>query len=155
MTAPTVDFAPAARSQELRSRVRDRLEERYLRLRDLDRPALMEQFDAHDVGTDDAKVGRAIALMGYQIAAIAHHLQVVHDPHPDDSVCPDCCVLVDAGAGPEWLLLAALSEGDLPVIANDSALGRALIGARPGQDVDYPTPCGPRTVRVLAMEPSV
>ena len=154
MTATTLDYAPGAVTWELRIQVWDRVEQEYLRLRAVDRPALLKRFDADDDGTDIGKVGRAIAITDYQIAAIGDYLRTVHEPHPDSSVCPDCCVLLDRGEGPRWHLLAALSDGDdPPVIASDSALGRAVIGARAGQVVHYPTPTGQRMARVIALEP--
>lgn len=149
MTATTVRFAPGAVSQGLRLQVRDRLERRYLRLLDFERPALLQRFDD---GEKAATVGRAIAITDYEIAAIQHHLGTEHDAHPDGGVCSNCCVLLDQGDGPQWLLLAALPEEGLPVIASDSALGRALIGAHAGQTVQFPTPSGARTADLIAVE---
>jgi hypothetical protein len=93
-----------------------------------------------------------LVITDYRLAAIKDFLRAEHEPHPDDAICPDCCVLVDRGDGPQWFVLAALNEGDL-VIASDSALGRAVIGARPGQIVQYPHPTGLREAHVLAIEP--
>ncbi len=155
MTATIVEIAPGAvSSRELRAHVRDRLEEEYLLLRAVERPALLEKFDAAGA-SDSAGAARAVALTDYRLAAIEHVLEAQHHPHPDTAVCTQCCVLLDQGAGPQWFLLAALSEGDLPVIASDSALGRALVGARPGETVLHPCPSGVRAVRVIALEPSV
>ena len=153
MTATFVETTRSAPvSQVLRDQVRSRLEQEYLRLRSVDRPALLESFAADETGPADPTVGRALAITDYRLAAISDFLRAAHDPHPEDAVCPDCCVLVDRGDGPQWFVLAALSEGDLPVIPSDSALGRAVIGARPGQVVHYPDPTGLRTARVLALE---
>lgn len=153
MPATFVETARRApTSQSARDQVRSRLEAEYVRLRTVDRPALLERFDAAEAGVTDASVGRALAITDYRLAAIKDFLGAAHEPHPEDSVCPDCCVLVDRGAGPQWFVLAALSEGDLPVIPSDSALGRAVIGARPGQIVQYPDPAGVRKARVLALE---
>ncbi len=152
MTVTTVEIAPGAVSRQLRIQVREHFEDEYLRLRAVDRPALLlASLEADDDGTDVVAVERALAISDYQIAAIHDYLGTVHDPRPHDLVCLDCCVLLDRGDGPDWSLVAALPETDLPVIAVDSALGRALIGARPGQVVEYPTPVGPRTARVLAL----
>lgn len=144
----TATFVETARrtpvSEVVRVHVRSRLEQEYRRLRTVDRPALLESADT--------TAGRALAITDYRLAAISDFLRAEHAPHPEDAVCPDCCVLVDRGDGPQWFVLAALSDGDLPVIPSDSALGRAVIGARPGQVVHYPDPTGPRSARVLAME---
>lgn len=153
MTATFVETTRSgAVTEVLRDQVRNRLEQEYLRLRTVDRPALLESFDADEAGIADTTVGRALAITDYRLAAISDFLRAAHEPHPDDAVCPDCCVLVDRGDGPQWFVLAALSEGDLPVIASDSALGRAVIGARAGQVVQYPDPTGLRTARVVALE---
>lgn len=152
MTATCVETTRRAPvSEVLREQVRGRLEQEYLRLGAVDRPALLESFNADGAGIEDTTVERALAITDYRLAAISDFLRVAHEPHPDDAVCPDCCVLVDRGDGPQWFVLAALNEGDL-VIASDSALGRAVIGARAGQVVQYPDPTGLRTARVVALE---
>ena len=154
MTVTTVEIAAGAVSRELRIRVREQLEEKYLRLCAVDRPALLlARLEADDDGSDVVAVERALAIADYQIAAIHDYLGAVHGLRPHTIVCLDCCVLLDRGDGPHWFLVAALPEADLPVIAVDSALGRAVIGARQGQVVHYPTPTGPRTARVIALEP--
>jgi transcription elongation factor GreA len=153
MTVATAGLAAGAVTQAVRRHVRRQLEQELLRLRDVERPALLQQFDAAEDETESLRIGRAIAIIGYRIVEIQHCLKTVHDPHPWSGICPDCCVLVDRGDGPKWLLMGRVSEGDLPLIASDSALGRALIGARPGESVAYPDPTGIRTVRVLGTEP--
>jgi hypothetical protein len=139
MTATTVAFVAETAPEQPRLQVRERLEQEYVRLREVERPALLRRFDAAGAGAASA------------IAAIQLHLDKAHDAHADRGACPDCCVLLDRGEGPQWFLLAALSEHGLPVIASDSALGRALLGARPGETVEYPDPTGTRAVRVLAL----
>ncbi len=151
MTATTVAFVAETAPEQPRLQVRERLEQEYVRLREVERPALLRRFDAAGAGAASATVGRSIAITDYRIAAIQHHLDKAHDAHADRGACPDCCVLLDRGEGPQWFLLAALSEHGLPVIASDSALGRALLGARPGETVEYPDPTGTRAVRVLAL----
>ena len=152
MTATAVEFAPSAVTTcELRVQARNRFAEEFLLLRAVERPSLLEAIaEAKEV--DD--LGRALAIIDYRLAAIQDFLRTGHDPHPDGAVCPDCCVFLDQGEGPQWFLLAALPEEKLPIIASDSALGRALIGARPGEVVEYPTLFGLQTARVLALEPS-
>lgn len=153
MTATSVETARRAPvSKVVRDQVRNRLEQEYLRLRTVDRPALLESLAADETDLADTTAGRALAITDYRLAAIGDFLRAAHDPHPEDAVCRDCCVLVDRGDGPQWFVLAALNAGDLPVIPSDSALGRAVIGARPGQVVHYPDPTGPQAARVLAME---
>lgn len=154
MTATTVELLPGTTSRESRYTVRARLEAEYARLRDHERPSLLAEFDAAGEGADSVAIGRAIAIADYRIAALAHQLDAEHAPHSNGTVCPRCCVLVDRGDGPQWLVLAALPEDGLPVITSDSALGRALIGARRGQTVEYPAPTGPQMARVLALEPA-
>lgn len=133
MTATLVESPPTAGTSALRARVRERLEEEFLRLCAMDRPALRDE---------------------YRIAALAHELGAAHEPHPDGGVCPRCCVLLDRGAGPQWVVLATAPELDPALVASDSSLGRALLGARPGQVVEYPLPSGVQAARVLALEPA-
>jgi transcription elongation GreA/GreB family factor len=138
--------------RELRRQVRDRWEQEYRRLSSAERPALVRQLRGARSDAEAARVRRAVTIADYHLAAIADHLAAEHKPHPDDVVCAGCCVLLDRGTGgPEWFLLAALPEPGPRVIASDSALGRALIGVRADQSVDYPDPTGMRTVRVLAL----
>lgn len=154
MTATFVETAPsAAVARELRVQVRTRLEREYLRLRSVERPGLVDEFALVEDGAVDAELTRALAITDYRLAAISDFLRHRHQPHPDGPVCADCCVLLDHGDGPRWVVLAALTATDLPVVPSDSALGRALIGARPGETVYYPDPSGLRTARVLAVEP--
>jgi transcription elongation factor GreA len=61
-------------------------------------------------------------------------------------------VVLDFGDGPERYLLAAFPDGRTPVITPDSPLGRALVGARAGQQVTYPSPRGTATVTLVAVE---
>lgn len=153
MTATFVEPATATWiAGALRGQLRIRLEREYLRLRSVERPVLMGKFDSAQDGAEDTETGRALAITDYRLAAISDFLRVKHEPHPEDAVCPDCCVLVDAGDGPRWVVLGALTDAKLPVVAHDSALGRAVIGARPGDTVCYPDPSGPRTARVIALE---
>jgi transcription elongation GreA/GreB family factor len=155
MTVATTGLAAGAVTQAVRRQVRRRLEEELRRLTEVERPALLAQFDGAADDTDLMGIGRAIALVRYRIAEIQNHLNAEHEPHPRSGICPRCCVLIDRGEGPKWSVLAALPETGLPVISSDSALGRALIGARPGESVEYPDPTGIRIARVLDTEPAV
>jgi hypothetical protein len=154
MTVTTTDASAKPAARLLRAHVRDCLEREYLRLRSVDRPALRELMQEDDAGTDAVVVGRELTLVEERITAIHDYLGAVHHPHLVEAVCLDCCVLLDTGDGPQWFLLAALPIEDERVIAADSSLGRALVGARPGQSVRYRNNAGPRIARVLELEPS-
>ena len=136
--------------RELRRQVHRQLRQEHDRLWDIERLALLLKLDGAEEATA-TEIRRAIAKLDYRIAALRNCLATEHQPHDDEVVCPGCCVLLDRGTKPHWFLLAALPEQDLPVIASDSALGRALIGARPDRGVEYPHPTGVRTARVLAL----
>jgi hypothetical protein len=154
MTLMTVERAPAPSTcdvSHLRDQVRDRFAEEYLGLRDIERPALLEMLDAEDVGTDRAKVSRALTIIDYHLAAIRDFLGP-ETGTPGERAGSGSCVCLEQSEGPRWFLLAALPFEDPRVIASDSALGRALIGARPDQTVVYPSPHGLQKVRVLAVE---
>jgi transcription elongation GreA/GreB family factor len=154
MSTTTAEMDPTAVGSALRMRVRDRLEREYLRLRSVDRPALLRALGAGAHGVDGAPAGRDLAIVDYRIAAIHDYLGTVHAPHPDNRVGLGSCVLLDRGDGPHWFLLTTLPVDGERVIVSDSALGRALIGARPGQVVQYPHPAGVQTAEVLEMESS-
>ncbi len=154
MAVMSVETTRDVVSRELRTRVLGRLEQECLRLRAGARPALLRAIAAKGEGIDLVKVQRELAIVDYKIAAINDQLATTHDPHPGSALCANCCVLLDQGEGGRWFVLAALPVEGEEVIASDSALGRAMIGAREGESVHYPTPCGPRTARVIALEPS-
>jgi transcription elongation GreA/GreB family factor len=142
-------------AENLRNQVRDRFEEEYLGLRDIERPALVEMLDTEDAETDLAKVLRAITIIDYQLAAIRDFLGSEPKASSRQSVGVGSCVCLDLGEGPRWFLLAALPFDDPRVIASDSALGRAVLRARPRDAVVYPTPAGLKTARIIAVDPAV
>jgi hypothetical protein len=156
MPVTNVETAPHPLSQKLRNQVRDRVEQEYQRLYTEDRPGLADLLAADPERPDAEQIRRALLIVDYRIAALQDHLETSHRPHPHNGICPRCCVLLDLreGRGPQWFLLAAIPGDNPRVIASDSALGRALIGARPGQNIHYPTPVGVQTARVIALEAS-
>jgi hypothetical protein len=127
--------------EELVEAVRDRFDREYRRLRETARPALVKQLEADG----DAAVLRDVTILDYHLAAIRDFL----------APAIATCALVEQDGSPQWFVLAALPFADRRVIAPDSALGRALLTAQPGQAVEYPTPAGVDSVRVLAVEDAV
>lgn len=58
-------------------------------------------------------------------------------------------VVLDFGDGPEAYLLGEFSFDGRQTITPGSPLGRALVGAAPGEKVTYPAPRGQSTVTVV------
>lgn len=141
--------------RELRVRVRERLEDEYLRLRGSERPALLETLRSIQPadGTDPDVVAGELEVVDDRIEAIHRYLGVLHDIHAESGLCEDCCALVDFGDGPQWVLLAGLAVSEDQVVSVDSPLGKALFGAYAGDTVIFPGPSGLRGVRVLAVAP--
>lgn len=137
MTAAIIERAPGALGLTLRAEVRARAAQAYQLLRDIHRRELSE---------------RANTILDYHLAALRHFLATDHGAPSRTLVGPGCCVLLDRGEGGEWYLLADLPFEDPRVIASDSALGRALLHARPGGSVEYPTPSGICSASLLAVE---
>lgn len=80
------------------------------------------------------------------------HAVVGQDP-PDDGIAEPGMVLTlgyDDGAT-EVVLLGARTVDDLEVCSPDSPLGRALHGAKPGEQREYPVPSG-AVVRVTLVD---
>jgi transcription elongation factor GreA len=84
---------------------------------------------------------------------------VVHEP-PDDGVAEPGMVLTvrfDGEDGTETFLMAdregAVTDGDLEVCSPRSPLGRALVGALPGERREYVTPTGRMSVTLVAAVP--
>ena len=141
MSALLAEQTSALLREELVEAVRDRFDREYRRLHEVARPALVKQLDAEG----DARVSRDLTILDYHLAAIREFLA------PPRATC----ALVEQDGSPQWYVLAALPFADRRVIASDSALGRALLTAEPGQAVEYPTPAGVDSVRVLAVEDGV
>lgn len=80
----------------------------------------------------------------------------VCDEVSTDTVTPGVVVEVDFGDGEsDRYLVGSIEErpAGLEVLTPDSALGSALLGARPGETVSYETPSGSRLdVRLVAIE---
>ena len=119
----------------LRARFRDRLEQEYLRLRNM-----------------DGAEGADRDLIDRRIASIHDYLGFIHEQHAENGICAECCVVIDVGDGPRTVLITAVDVVDDDVVAAGSALGRALLGARPGDRVQLRTATGPRIARVLAVQ---
>lgn len=152
MTVTSTDTSAEVVVHALRTRVRDRLELEYLRLRTVDRLAALKLVS---IGAQDAtEARRELANLDERISAVHRYLGTAHDPHPDAGACLGCGVLLDTGEGePRWFLIASLPVEDEQVIAADSSLGRALRCARPGESVRYVSSAGPRIARILDVGP--
>lgn len=160
MNSPTDHSTTFGRGQELRARVRTQLETEYARLHTVDRPALLQLLaeKGETQGSAEASSGTGdvlraeLAVLEERIAAVHDYLGDLHEPPAGGQPGLGSAVEVDLGDGPRWMLLASLAVADDDVVAVDSPLGRALLGAHPGQAFAFTTPEGPRTGRLVAVE---
>lgn len=151
MTADVTGTVAPTAALELRARVRAALEEEYLRLRAVDRPALLAMCSAGTAdGVDPDVIAREFDVVEERIAALDHHFTAgAADPFGPDH---GQVLLLDLGEGPQLMLVSPIELNDDRVIAADSPLGAALRSVVPGRTVDYPAPGGVREVEVLAGE---
>jgi nucleotide-binding universal stress UspA family protein len=147
--SPTVAAAAAA---ALRMRVRDLLEDEYLRLSCLDRRPVSAMSGATpEDGVDPDAVAQELTVLDARIARLHDHLAAfAADP---SGPARGRVLLLDLGDGPRLMLLSPIGLIDEQVIAEDSPLGAALRDAVPGQVVTYPLPHGTGRAQVLAVEP--
>lgn len=141
-------------AHELRAEVRAEVEQEYLRLRTVDRPALLNTL-ARSAGSDSADalvIADELALLDRRIAAIRRYLGAVRGPGESGCAAVDYCVQVDLGEGPQWVLITDLPVLDDRVVVTDSPLGKALLGTAVGEMFVYRTPHGTHTGRLLAVE---
>jgi hypothetical protein len=141
-------------AHELRASVRAEVEQEYLRLRTVDRPALLDALArSAGSGSSDARVIEdELALLDRRIAAIRRYLGAVRGPAENGCAAVDYCVQVDLGDGPQWVLLTDLPVLDDRVVVTDSPLGKALLGTPVGEMFVYRTPHGSHTGKLLAVE---
>ncbi|WP_019875245.1 GreA/GreB family elongation factor [Sporichthya polymorpha] len=134
MSAATPDVRAGART--LRARVRELLEEEYRRLRELDR---------------ESRSPAELELIDRRIRDVHDYLGTVVDRAAGVGIGVGTTVVIDDGKGPRTVLVSPLEVYDPDALSAEDGLGRALIGARPGDRVRYATPDGPTMVRVVAV----
>lgn len=140
-------------THDLRVQVRGEVEEEYLRLRTVDRPALLDALANMPAGDPDTVViSDELTLLDRRIGEIRTYLGTVRLPADAGRAAVDYGVRVDLGDGPEWMLLTDLPVLDERVVATDSPLGKALLGAEVGASFTFRTPHGTRTGVLLAVE---
>jgi transcription elongation factor GreA len=84
---------------------------------------------------------------------IRNAVVIEDEPREAGVVGVGASVTVDAEDGEETYAIVGAAEAD-PLrgrISNESPLGRALIGHRAGDEVEWTSPTGTRTVRVVAV----
>ncbi len=141
---------PRAAADTLRQQLRVVAEEEYLRLRTIDRPALLLRGVAGAEAGEDPDVTTAeLEVVDERIAALDHFLHRTST----DLTSAGRVLLVDRGDGPEYLLVSELPVVDERVVAADAPLGKALCDAVAGQTVTYVTPSGSCEAYVIATEP--
>jgi transcription elongation GreA/GreB family factor/nitroimidazol reductase NimA-like FMN-containing flavoprotein (pyridoxamine 5'-phosphate oxidase superfamily) len=138
----------------LRARIRTELEEEYLRLRTVHRPALLQSLaDAPTrPSPETAVLEDELTLLDRRIGAIHAFLEAAPVAREKGRPAIGRCVRVDLGDGPCWMLLADLPVLDDRVVASDSPLGRVLLATEVGADFAYATPQGPRMGTLLGVE---
>jgi transcription elongation factor GreA len=138
-----------------------RLQQQLTELLRVERPRLLAVIAAVD-GKDPAdqadRMLREVELA--QVDARIRRLTdllAADDPPADPAGTPgvlvrDAVLVLDFGGGPETYRFSPLDIDDgLDVVTPDSPLGRALVGASPGQRVTYRTPRGEASVTLVSV----
>lgn len=112
----------------------------------------LRENSAYDAARHDQMMNeRRIA----DLDAMFRNAVIVEDlPAPDGSVGLGSTVIVDFdGEEERYTIVGAIeakpTEGK---ISNQSPIGAALLGKRPGQTAEFPTPAGSQTVKILRVE---
>ncbi len=97
-------------------------------------------------------------MMEARIRKIRHLLEnaEIHAVLSTDEVSAGCVVTVRDETGDEMDLFVATPENEAPgflMTSPSSPLGAALLGAKPGEKVDYQAPGGTFTYEVVAIRP--
>jgi transcription elongation factor GreA len=161
-TAPTVPF-PSADAFHLSPEGRARLEAELADLRAVHRPEIVQRVAAareHGDLSENAEYHAAREELGFldgRIRALEARLRAavgVDAVGEAGRATLGSAVVVETGGEEHTLRLVGSAEADLGSgrISVASPVGRALLGAAPGQEVTVATPAGPVTYRVLAVE---
>ncbi len=110
---------------------------------------LSENGDYHAAKEEQGKMaGRILHL-----ARILENAEIVEATAGGDVVAPGSIVsvLYEGDDEPEKFLVGSIEEqpGDVSVVSPGSPMGRALLGAAPGDEVEYESPGGTLTVKVV------
>ena len=154
---PKTRLTPAARA---------RMTEELRRLVEQERPALARTI-AGSAGPGDAadlalgvETMMEVERLDARIAALQLTLAEARDAPAEEeadteTVRPGLSVILrfTGDEQPERFLVGVIEEqlGGLPVITPESPLGRALLGARAGDVVEYRSPAGPQRTEVVAV----
>lgn len=87
-------------------------------------------------------------------AMVRNAVLIDEGPHPDGVVAVGTTVAIDAGDGSERYEIVGAAEAD-PLngrISNESPLGRALLGHRVGDEIEWSGPAGSSRVKILSVE---
>jgi transcription elongation GreA/GreB family factor len=149
--------APSAASRRRLEAERDELQ---VRLQDL-------TVRADELSGPGDSVDHALALERQfeqeHVRAQLNSLEQLLSLPPRSDDIPDGIVVIGSnvrlafpGGDEQTLLLASIEEADdtRDVLTFDSPLGRALIGAQVGDEVEYTAPAGSMKVRVVSIEGS-
>ena len=115
---------------------------------------LSENGDYHAAKDTQGKMESRIR----HLQALLKHASVVDGEAGDGSVSPGTVVVLryegDDEDDLQRFFVGSIEErrGDMAVISPDAPLGRALIGKRAGDDVDYEAPGGSLRVTVVEVE---
>jgi transcription elongation factor GreA len=113
---------------------------------------LSENGDYHAAKEEQGKMEGRIAHLGQMI----ENSVIVEDSGDGDSVLPGSIVSIryEGDDEVERYLLGSIEErhDDLDVISPSSPMGAALIGARPGDTVNYEAPGGTLAVEIVAID---
>jgi transcription elongation factor GreA len=111
---------------------------------------LSENGDYHAAKEEQGKMEGRVALLG----SMVDNAVIVEDPGDSGVVAPGSIVSIryEGDDEVERYLLGSIEERqDLDVISPSSPMGQALVGAKPGETINYEAPGGTLAVEIVSI----
>ena len=112
---------------------------------------LSENGDYHAAKEEQGKMEGRIALL----VSMVDNALIVEDPGDTGVVAPGCIISIrsEGDEDVEQYLLESIEERqNLEVISPSSPMGKALVGAKPGETVRYEAPGGTLGVEIVSID---
>ena len=111
---------------------------------------LSENGDYHAAKEEQGKMEGRVALLG----SMVDNAVIVEDPGDSGVVAPGSIVSIRYKGDDEverYLLGSIEERQDLDVISPSSPMGQALVGAKPGETINYEAPGGTLAVEIVSI----